>query len=162
MTVTTGKGIKAEERVRRLLLGARQYVHEIKDLQRRLNEIERNIQLAQEGIRVFGGANGRGAQPADPPCVLADRFRRQREDMNARILRMIDRRDTLFSLMEDLDDMQRRIITLRYLDARPWRVIARTVYLSERQGQRVQRAAIEQMARSLEEREKAAEHRLIG
>ena len=64
MTVTTGKGIKAEERVRRLLLGARQYVHEIKDLQRRLNEIERNIQLAQEGIRVFGGANGRGAQPA--------------------------------------------------------------------------------------------------
>ena len=71
---------------------------------------------------------------------------RARETLTRDLEQVIQEQALYDELLDCLDPFERRVVRLRHEEQKSWCALARTVYLCERQAQRVYRKAIERMA----------------
>lgn len=141
---------EAAHEVREMLRIARHYNQELGDLRLRLREAENGLRLSEQGAQAAPSPwRRRAASP--PPTrermaqVYAEEVRRAGE----RIEHIRTRRALLDRLLKRLSEVELRIISLRWLDGKSWRAISLRVFICERHCQRIQKQAIETMARAL-------------
>ncbi|NLG24366.1 MAG: hypothetical protein GX558_03355 [Clostridiales bacterium] len=141
---------EGEAAVLKMLAGARALRAEGNMLVKQLAECDALIRAAgsaaREGGRTGAGHSATGRQAAEQVLLW---HKQRRREMMERLRALREGEKQLGRLMEALPSMQAMILRLRWHEGKRWTAVARAVYVSERQAQRLQRAAIADMARRL-------------
>jgi len=145
---------EAEAQVIKLLHSARGTEEEIREIRSVLSEFNRSSRIYTDGLtrsRPLGmGAPGNGRH-ADHTYHAARRsvewYGSQCRRLEARSIQLLMELELIDDLMADLNKTQRNIIKTRWIEDKTWIQVAGKVYLSERQSQRVGKAAIGCMAK---------------
>ncbi len=145
-------GDEAIKAVQEMLLVARYFGRDMSDLKRRLQTAENGKRLALEGL-VAGGTPWRARARLETPEArtgLAAIYDEQIRGTLTRMETMRAQRAMLNQLLVILDELETRIISLRWLDGKPWQQVSTRVFMCVRHCQRIQKRAIERMAMALE------------
>ncbi|MEG2859231.1 MAG: hypothetical protein RSA12_04960 [Clostridia bacterium] len=152
-----------------LLRTARNYPKALADLRRRLRDAENGLRLTEAGktaIAAYPGVWLRRNVPMAPPVYswerMAEIYRKESAHLSQRIELLRQKRLLLELLLSGLSELEFQIISLKWLDGRTWQAVSMRAYVCERHGQRIQKRAIEKMARALAEEAQARQSSLAA
>lgn len=149
-----GSMTDAQWTVYQLLRIIRRYKDEMAALRKGLREVEKGVRLTENGLLRSGLETFSHVVKIGWRCEtttlsaekLIALYRMEQTRLDLRIERLTHQRLLIDELLNALSEDEMRVIRLRWFDGVSWRQVAQRLYMCERNGQRLQRQAIDKMA----------------